>query len=414
MPIWSDFFKLFSYSSEPDPLSSRKDPRQFTSAGISQPEALGADINNGQVSGGMSSYRQTNDMIDTTTLSNRAMRYKEYERLRNVPEIEMAMTVYADEACIAGDTKIATPFGFITIKELAETKKDERFLVYCYDFEKRDHTLGWAFDPRLVKKAPTIKITLDNGTTYTATEDHRVLLKNGEWTETGKLKFGDELMPFYRVPAQSNITKIKHSQYPRILSFNKGWIHEKQFLEDWKTGKTSKDHQIVNRACRMIAGGLTTRQISEQIELDWHTIEDRIHKEGFAYKEIKRLHGLGETRRVVGVCQSTTQDVYDLSVEKHKCFATDSVILHNCQKDENGNIFKVSTENTDIKEEIEFLFLNRKMLNLNRHGWTWFKNLCIFGDYFVEIVINPENPKEGIYRCLPLPVETMSRLSSYC
>jgi intein/homing endonuclease len=351
-------------------------------------------------------------MIDTTTLSNRAMRYKEYERLRNVPEIEMAMTVYADESCISGDTKIATPFGFITIKELAETKKDERFLVYCYDFEKKDFTLGWAFDPRIVKKAPTIKITLDNGTTYTATEDHRVLLKNGTWTETGKLKFGDELMPFYRVPAQTNINKLKHSQYPRILSFNKGWMHEKQFIEDWKTGKTSLEYQIVNRACRMIGGGLTTRQISEQIELDWHTIEDRLHKEGFAYREIKRLHGLGDTRRVVGAYPASEQDVYDLSVEKHKCFATESVILHNCQKDENGNIFKVSTENSEIKEEIEFLFLNRKMLNLNRHGWTWFKNLCIFGDHFVEIVINPENPKEGIYRCLPLPVETMYRIET--
>lgn len=412
MPIWSDFFKIFNFSAEPDPLSRRKDPRQFISAGISQPEALGADINNGQVSGGMSSYRQTNDMIDTTTLSNRAMRYKEYERLRNVPEIEMSMTVYSDEACISGDTKISTPFGFITIKHLAETKKDERFLVYCYDFEKKDYTLGWAYDPRIVKTAPTIKITLDNGSTYTATEDHRVLLKNGEWTETGKLKFGDELMPFYRVPAQTHITKIKHSQYPRLFSFAKGWIHERQFIDDWKTGKTTRDYQIVNRACRMIAGGLTTRQISQQIEMDWHTIEDRMHKEGFSYKEVKRLHGLGESRRVVGVSPGPEQEVYDLSVEKHKCFATDSVILHNCQRDESGNILKVTSENMDVKEEIEFLFLNRRMLNLNRHGWTWFKNLCIFGDFFVEIIINPDNPKEGIYRCLPLPVETMYRIET--
>jgi len=412
MPAWSDFFRLFTYSSEPDPLARRKDPRQFTSAGISQPEALGADINNGQVSGGMSSYRQTNDMIDTTTLSNRAMRYKEYERLRNVPEIEMAMTVYADESCVAGDTKIATPFGFIPIKELAEKKKDERFLVYCYDFDTKDYTLGWAFDPRVVKKAPTIKITLDNGTSYTATDDHRVLLKNGQWTETGKLKFGDELMPFYRVTAHSHFTKIKHSQYPRIMSFHKGWVHEKQFIEDWKTGKTSRDYQIVNRACRMIAGGLTTRQIAKKVELDWHTIEDRMHKEGLSYKEVKRLNGLGDTRRVVGVAPGPEQEVYDISVEKHKCFATDSVILHNCQRDENGNIFKITSENQDVKDEIEFLFINRKMLNMNRHGWTWFKNLCIMGDHFVEIVINPENPKEGIYRCLSLPPETMYRIET--
>ena len=203
---WADFFRLFSYSSEPDPLSRRKDPRQFTSAGIGQPEALGADVNSAQVSGGMSSYRQTNDMIDTTTLSNRAMRYKEYERLRNVPEIEMAMTVFSDEACVAGNTKIATPFGFITIKELTEKRADERFLVYCYDFEKNDYTIGWGFAPRLVKKAKTIKIVLDNGTSYTATPDHRVLKRDGTWVETGKLEFGDELMPVYRVSADQRFT----------------------------------------------------------------------------------------------------------------------------------------------------------------------------------------------------------------
>ena len=411
-PVWTDFFKLFNYSAEPDPLARRKDPRQFTSAGISQPEALGSDINNGQVSGGMSSYRQTNDMIDTTTLSNRAMRYKEYERLRNVPEIEMAMTVYADEACVAGDTKIATPFGFITIKELTENKSEERFLVYCYDFDTKDYTLGWAFAPRKVKTAPTIKITLDNGTTYTATSDHRVLLKNGQWTETGSLKFGDELMPFYRISTSIRHKKIRQGQYPKILSTNKGWINEKQFIEDWKTGKTSRDYQILNRACRMIAGGLTTRQISQKLEMDWHTIEDRMYREGFSHKSIIQLETMGETRRVVGVSPGPEQDVYDISVEKHKCFATDSVILHNCQRDENGNIFKITTDNQDVKEEIEFLMLNRKMLNLNRQGWTWFKNLCISGDHFLEIVINPENPKEGIYRCLSLPPETMYRIET--
>ena len=78
-------------------------------------------------SGGNSGFRQTTDMIDTTTLNNRTMRYSEYERLRNVPEIEMAMTVFADEACVAGDTKIATPFGFITIKELAEPRLTNDF-----------------------------------------------------------------------------------------------------------------------------------------------------------------------------------------------------------------------------------------------------------------------------------------------
>ena len=52
------------------------------------------------------------------------------------------------------------------------------------------------------------------------------------------------------------------------------------------------------------------------------------------------------------------------------------------------------------------------MLNLNRNGLVWFKNLCIFGDWFVELVVNPDNPKEGIYRTVPLPPETIYRIES--
>jgi len=409
MPLWSDFFKLFTYATEKDPLSARKDPKNFGTAGISQPEALGTDFQSGGGPGGQTSYRQTNDMIDTTTLSNRSMRYKEYERLRNVPEIEMAMTVFADEACVAGDTPITTPFGVTTIKELAEKRADERFLVYCYDFIKRDYTLGWAFAPRLVKKAKTLTIILDNGTKYTATLDHLVLKKNGEWIETGELQFGDELMPFYRLSAASD---LKHKQFPRLFSFAKGWISERQFIDDWKTGKSNPDYEKVNRVIRMVGGGLTTRQIANKLNFDWATIDAWVKKEGFTPKEIRTLYKHEDRRRVVGIEEGPEQDVYDISVEGHKCFATDSVILHNCQKDEDGNIFKVITANDEIREEVEFLLLHRKMLNMNRQGWTWFKNLCISGDWFVEMVINPDNPKEGIYRAMPLPPETMYRIET--
>jgi len=319
------------------------------------------------------------------------------------------MTVFADEACVAGDTRIATPFGFITIKELAEKKGEERFLVYCYDFHKKDYTLGWAFAPRLVKRAKTLTIILDNGSKFTATVDHKVLMRDGRWAETGSLKFGDELMPFYRLSASTN---IRHTQHPRIFSFTKGWINERQFVDDWKTGKTAPNYEKVNRVIRMIGGGLTTRQIAKRLEYDWSTIESWIEKEGYTSREVRQLYKNPDQRRVIGVEVGPEQDVYDLSVEDHKCFATDCVILHNCQKDEEGNIFKIHTANDEIREEVEFLLQHRKMLNMNRNGWTWFKNLCIQGDWFIETVINPENPKEGIYRAVPLPPETMYRIET--
>ena len=129
----------------------------------------------------------------------------------------------------------------------------------------------------MVKEEETITIILDNGDKFTATADHKVLKKDGTWIETGALKFGDELMPFYRQPANTRLTKRKHHQYTRVFSFNKGWLHERQFVDDWKSGKTNPEFDKLNRAIRMIGGGLTTRQIEKLLEHDWHTIEGWLH-----------------------------------------------------------------------------------------------------------------------------------------
>lgn len=414
MPIWSDFFKLFTYSSEKDPLSKARDISKFSGAGVSQADSLmaGNDFSNNQGPNGYTNLRQTYDMIDTTSLNNRSMRYKEYERLRSVPEIETALTVFADEACVAGETLIATPFGYQSIEWLYKNKSEERFLVYCYDFEKKDYSLDWAFAPRLVKKAETIQILFDNGKKLIATTDHKILLKNGTWTECGDLGFGDELMPFYRIPAKQDLTKIKINQFPRIFSFHKGWLHERQFVDEWKTGKSNRKYEKINLTRKMIAEDIPVRKIAKTIDHDWNTLESWINNEGFSLKEIKWLSKNKLQRKVVGIAPGPEVDVYDISVDKHKCFATDSVILHNCQKDDEGNIFKIDCKNEEVKKELNFVLLHRKMLNLNRYGVIWFKNLCINGDWFVEVIINPENPSEGIYKLMPLPPETMYRIET--
>lgn len=413
MPVWTDLFKLFDYSSKRDPLSKKQDSSQFPTSGISSPDALTTDFANGMAPGGIANYRDSYDMIDTSILSNRSTRYKEYERLRAVPEIEMAMTVFADESCISGNTKIATPFGYFTIKELAEKRSDERFLVYCYDFNTKDYTLDWAFAPRLVKKDKTINIVLDNGTVETTTKDHLILKKDGSWCRADTLQFGDELMPFYRIPALQRYNKQRKNQYPRIFSHNRGWIHERQFLDDWKLGSVSPQYEKVNRMARMIGGGIRPASMARLLTIDQKTIKYRFNVQGFSIKEFQMLYKYNSLRRkVLGIEEGIEQEVYDLSVEKNKNFATDNLIMHNCQKDENGNIFKINTANNKVKEELEFLLFHRKMLNMNRNGWKWFKNLCIFGDWFVEIIINPDNPKEGIQGTLALPPEQMYRIET--
>jgi intein/homing endonuclease len=410
---WYDYFKLFTYGFQRDPYSKSQDPKNLTGAGVSQPDALqtmgGDDVAAG--SQGLMAYRQSNDMIDTTTLTNRSGRYKEYERLRNIPEIETVMTVISDEACVSASTKIATPFGFKTIKELVDEGSSEKFLVYCFDEESKDHTLGWAYSPRFVKKEETLTIVLEDGSSYTATKDHKVLMRSGKWEETGNLKDGDELMAFYRLPV-THEPKIKKSQFPRIFTYNTGWTHERFFVDKWRFGKIDEKEKPLHKALHMLSKGIMVKKVAETLGITTVGLQQKVEGSGFTAKELKKLSRKNDYRRVVGIVQNEPEDVYDISVEKHKCFCTDSVVLHNCQKDDNGNICTISTSNDDIKNEIEFLFFNRNMVNLNKNGWSWFKNLCVNGDHFIEIIINPENPEEGIYKTSTLPAETMYRIET--
>jgi hypothetical protein len=410
---WYDYFKLFTYGFQRDPYSKSQDPKNLTGAGVSQPDALqtmgGDDVAAGAQ--GLMAYRQSNDMIDITTLTNRSGRYKEYERLRNIPEIETVMTVISDEACVSASTKIATPFGFKTIKELVDEGSSEKFLVYCFDEEAKDHTLGWAYSPRFVKKEETLTIVLEDGSSYTATKDHKVLLRNGKWEETGNLKDGDELMAFYRLPV-THEPKIKKNQFPRIFTYNSGWTHERFFVDKWRFGKVEEKEKSLHKAIHMLSKGIMVKKVAETLGLTTVGLQHKVEGSGFTAKELKKLSRKNDYRRVVGIVQNEPEDVYDISVEKHKCFCTDSVVLHNCQKDDSGNICSISVSNDDVRSEIEFLFFNRNMINLNKNGWSWFKNLCINGDHFLEIIINPDNPEEGIYKTSTLPAETMYRVET--
>ena len=415
-PIWADFYKTFTYAFSEDPLTKKIATKDIIGAGIVQPDSVPSLSPDGGFYGNQDQrivrFRESNDFIDLSTIANRMSRYKEYERLRAMPEIETVLNIYADEACISGDTKISTPFGLKTMKELYETKKNEKFLVYCYDFENKDYTLGWAYDPRITKTAQTIKVYLDNGTFLECTEDHKILKRDGNWIEAGKLNPLDELMPFYRLKANQDLTKSKIAQFPRIFTHNKGWIHERQFVDEFKAEKDLEKYELVNMTTRLLTAGMKIKDISTKTKVHRRTTQYRIKKSGFSFKEIKYLKTFKDRRKVLSLEKGSIKEVYDLTVEKYHNFATDSIIVHNCQRNNENNVFELHCENQDVREELEFLFFHRSMLNMNRRLWSDFKNLLANGDLFWEIIINQENPTEGIYKIARLPADTMYRIET--
>jgi hypothetical protein len=416
-PLWADFFKTYSYAFTNDPLAKTLNTSDVVGAGISQPDSIPTLSPDGSFWSGSDSrlirLRESNDFIDLSTVTNRQSRYKEYERLRSTPEIEMALNVFSDEACLVGHTLINTPFGYFKIKDLIKKHPDEKFLVYCYDFTKKDFTLGWAHSPRQTKIAKTVVVILRNGKRLECTPDHRVLKRNGEWIHAGELKKGDELMPFYRIEANNFLNKIPVKRYPRIYSHNKGWIHERQILEEYKAGKDLDKYQNVNYYCRLLSSGMKNTQIKATIDCDWRTVQNRMKKEGWNNREIRWLQmNYKDSAKVLAVLPGKEQPVYDITVEEHHNFCTDSLVVHNCQKDSNGNIFTIETKNDDVKQELEFLFFHKSMLNVNRRAWADFKSLLLYGDLFYELVISLDNPGDGILKLTKLPAESMYRIET--
>jgi hypothetical protein len=412
---WYDLFKLFSYAFTQDPLGKKTDTRDFPSAGVSSPDSV-LDLRNLEtLSSGGAFVRVQNELVDMTSATNRLNRMKEYDRLvLSVPEIEMAMTVFSDEACVVGNTPISTVYyGSKSIEWLANNKANEKFPVYCYDFAKEDYTIGWAYAPRFVKVDDTVEIVLDNGSIEIVTPDHRILKKDGGWIHAGDLKFGDELMPFYKVKANQNLTKQKTNQFPRIYTHQDGWIHERQFIDEWRLGKNLEEYDRVNKVSRLIASGLTWKQIEKIMGHRWDIMQPWLHKYGFSFKEMRYLSKSPDKRRVIGVRAHAKLPVYDLSVEDHKNFCTENLVMHNCQKDETGRTFKIECANKEIVDELEYVFFNRSMLNFDQQTmWDKAKRLFIKGDLFLELVINPDNPKEGVYKIMDLPCETMYRIET--
>lgn len=406
---WWDFYKLWTYQFEKGPIE-RLDNAQLTGAGVIVPDAM-PDLRGDSYGVSQSQIRlyDSNDFIDLSTVTNRQSRYKEYERLRSVAEVEMAMTVISDEACISGDTKIQTLFdGPRTIRWLTERwEKDQSpFLVYCWDFDKEDYSLGWAYDPRVVKKEKTIKVLLDDGESFTVTRDHRILTRDQEWVEAGDLEEGQELMPFYRMEPNRLINRLKTRQFPRIFTFD-GWKHERQFIDEWRG---TEKYTTVSEASRLIASGASCKTVETMMKHSWKSIDSWIKREGFNTKELKWLGQRKDRRKVVGILPGPEIKVYDLSVKDHENFCTDSVIMHNCQRNDDGNVIKIRCENEQIKKELDFLCLNRKMLNLNRKVWQMVKKLCIFGDGFYELITDPSNPKDGILKIQELPADSMYKI----
>ena len=273
--------------------------------------------------------------------------YDEYRRMDSTyPIIHAALSLYAQEVCLTGDTKVSTMAGDFTIKELYDLKK-KYFLVrsynpsykkiktYCECSGVKNNGIKKVYEVVLNQNVDSETLSWDNKykkISFKCTDNHKIYVgfdyknQTSIYKELKDLKVGDELSSFY---------------------------------------------DFIDPSCNCKE---QTPNSSTILEINY----------------------VGE------------EEVYDLlNVAPYHHFAiklTDSVhaIVHNCSKDAEGNIFKLSGENSKVLKELENCYYDN--LKLDSRAYLLVRSMMKFGNSFSYL---QSRRGEGVTDLIQLPPESI-------
>jgi len=273
--------------------------------------------------------------------------YDEYRRMDSTyPIIAAALSLYSQEVCITGDTVISTMQGDFTIKELYD-KKNNFFNVR-------------SFNPKY-KKVRTF--SLCNGIKH-----------NG-------------IKPVFEV----TLTK-------EIDSETAEWDNKNSVLRF----KCTDNHKIYVGYDQAQDKGLYKElkhlKVGDEIPAFYDFIDPSCNckEQKYSKAKILRINYVGE------------EEVYDLiNVEPYNHFAiklSESVriVVHNCNKDADGNIFKVVSDDKSIVQSLEEAYYDN--LKLDSRSYLLVRSMMKFGNTFSYL---QARRGEGVVDLIQLPPESI-------
>lgn len=157
--------------------------------------------------------------------------------------------------CLAGDTRVPLLDGrTLTMEELSEQYPNGGVEVYAYNHATGRITNGKVTKAHWTGMREIVNVTLDNGETVKCSDDHKFMLRTGEYREAKDLRRGDSLMPLYR-----RITRPPYMDgYEQVLqpsaerNTNERWIRDTG--SEWRPGKWEYTH-------RMVAGKIQANEV---------------------------------------------------------------------------------------------------------------------------------------------------------
>jgi len=124
----------------------------------------------------------------------RHIAYSNADVMNKIDSLRKFEPIICDEAirfaCLAGHTKIKTPFGLFSIKDL---EGKENFEVYSYNEKTKKEEIQIAEKCVKVKEDYVYEIETEDGTKIQATKEHKFLTNTG-WKKLEELKNGDTIV----------------------------------------------------------------------------------------------------------------------------------------------------------------------------------------------------------------------------
>jgi hypothetical protein len=158
------------------------------------------------------------------------------------------------EWCLHGDTKIAVPGGYKTIKELAQEYGTEKeFVVFSYDHAKKKIVPAVGKQARLTRHDHAYRVIFDSGKELIGTAEHRLLKRDGTYSTIAELRPGDAMMPFYRRLIDDHTESDRTESHKRQVIYNLskeegkyGWVAEHQLLAEFVLGRKLRPDEVVH------------------------------------------------------------------------------------------------------------------------------------------------------------------------
>ena len=148
--------------------------------------------------------------------------------------------IYASNpCCVTGDTLVgvADGRGAVAIRDLVGTEVP----VYAHDHATGRTTISRMWNIEVKRHdVPVYRVTLDDGSSFRATDDHLIMLRDGSYRMVKDLKANDSLMPFH----SKVLAPAKNRTRRRYIWNGATWAPQYRAIWNYANGEQPAGHHI--------------------------------------------------------------------------------------------------------------------------------------------------------------------------